>query len=99
MKTTTLSTSVTLGETFSNQITERIHVQPLIVHGTCIKFNQSDPFKIGDRYGGIPLNLLTNLIGWMILLVLFIMIRKNLVRTLGLRLASNTLIRVDAVVT
>ena len=37
----------------------------------CIKFNQSDPFHIGDRYGGIPLNLLTNLIGWIILLLLF----------------------------
>lgn len=38
--------------------------------GTCIKFNQSDPFHIGDRYGGIPLNLLTNTIGWAILLVI-----------------------------
>ena len=37
--------------------------------GTCLKFNQSDPFHIGDKYGGIPLNLLTNTIGWAILLV------------------------------
>ena len=43
-------------------------------HGSCIKFNQSDPFQIGDKYGGIPLNLLTNLIGWIVLLVLFIFI-------------------------
>ena len=37
--------------------------------GKCIKFNQSDPFHIGDKYGGIPLNLLTNTIGWTTLMV------------------------------
>ena len=40
--------------------------------GTCLKFNQSDPFHIGDKYGGIPLNLLTNTIGWAILLVILL---------------------------
>ena len=57
-------------------------------HGTCIKFNQSDPFQIGDKYGGIPLNLLTNLIGWIVLLVLFIFIRRNAVKRLVIRQAS-----------
>merc|ERR1719318_2065769 len=66
-------------------------IQPLISHGTCIKFNQSDPFHIGDKYGGIPLNLLTNCIGWTILMILFIMIRKNVVRTMGFRLATTTI--------
>ena len=67
--------------------------------GTCIKFNQSDPFHIGDRYGGIPLNLLTNLIGWIILLILFVLIRKNAVRKMGLKLASDTIDSMDAVTT
>ena len=44
-------------------------LRPIITSGTCIKFNQSDPFHIGDKYGGIPLNLLTNTIGWATLLV------------------------------
>ena len=57
-------------------------------HGSCIKFNQSDPFQIGDKYGGIPLNLLTNLIGWIVLLVLFVFIRRNAVKRLVIRQAS-----------
>ena len=61
-------------------------------HGTCIKFNQSDPFQIGDKYGGIPLNLLTNLIGWIVLLVLFIFIRRNeAMKRLVIRQASTTI--------
>ena len=55
----------------SEVVTEEIvkRLRPFIQSGTCIKFNQSDPFHIGDKYGGIPLNLLTNTIGWSILLV------------------------------
>jgi len=79
------STIIDLNE----HLTSRI--QPIITPKTCIKFNQSDPFHIGDRYGGIPLNLLTNFIGWSILIILFIIIRKNAVRAMGVRLASNTL--------
>ena len=60
-------------------------------HGSCIKFNQSDPFQIGDKYGGIPLNLLTNLIGWIVLLVLFVFIRRNAVKRLVIRQASTTI--------
>jgi len=60
-------------------------------HGSCIKFNQSDPFQIGDKYGGIPLNLLTNLIGWVVLLVLFVFIRRNAVKRLVIRQASTTI--------
>jgi len=57
---------------------------------TCIRqANRTDPFQIGvDRYGGIPLNLLTNLIGWVILLVLFVFIRKNALKTM--KLAAST---------
>ena len=72
----------------ANQATAQI--QPIKVQRMCIKFNPSDPFNIGDRYGGIPLNLLTNFIGWSILIILFIFIRKNAVRAMGFRLASNT---------
>ena len=86
---TTKFTSTIMDEESDNEITRRI--QPLISHGTCIKFNQSDPFHIGDKYGGIPLNLLTNCIGWTILMILFIMIRKNVVRTMGFRLATTTI--------
>ena len=57
-------------------------------HGSCIKFNQSDPFQIGDKYGGIPLNLLTNLIGWIVLLVLFVFIRRNSMKRAVIRQAS-----------
>ena len=60
-------------------------------HGSCIKFNQSDPFQIGDKYGGIPLNLLTNLIGWIVLLVLFVFIRRNSMKRLVIRQASTTI--------
>ena len=63
------------------------------IHGTCIKFNLSDPFHIGDKYGGIPLNLLTNFISWIILMILFIMIRKNVVRAMGFRIATTTIQR------
>ena len=46
------------------------------------RFNQSDPFfHIGDRYGGIPLNLCTNLLGSLVLMILFLIIRKNAVKS------------------
>ena len=50
---------------------------------TCgARFNQSDPFfHIGDRYGGIPLNLCTNLLGSLVLMILFLIIRKNAVKS------------------
>ena len=41
------------------------------------KSNDSDPFHIGNTYGGIPTNLITNTIGWILLLLLFIFIRKS----------------------
>ena len=62
-----------------------------VIYGKCINYTrQSDPFKIGDKYAGIPLNLLTNLIGWFVLLVLFVFIRKNAVKRMGIRFASTT---------
>ena len=39
--------------------------------------NQSDPFHLGNVYGGIPTNLITNTIGWILLMILFILIRKS----------------------
>ena len=76
-----------------------VTLAPAIYQQSCLKFNQSDPFHIGDRYGGIPLNLLTNLIGYVILLILFLLIRKNAVRNMGLKLASETIDTLDAVTT
>jgi hypothetical protein len=67
--------------------------------GSCIRFNQSDPFKIGNNYGGIPVNLVTNLIGWAILLILFFLIRKSTIRNVGRRVAKTTLDGVDSAVT
>ena len=62
-----LGSSSTLRTTSDDDLVTRIH--PQIVTGKCIKFNHSDPFHIGDKYGGIPLNLLTNTIGWTTLMV------------------------------
>ncbi|XP_023327129.1 CSC1-like protein 2 [Eurytemora carolleeae] len=61
----------------------------------CIVFNQSDPFKIGNRYGGIPVNLVTNLIGWTILILLFLLIRKSALRKVGKKVAKSTKDGVD----
>ena len=63
-----IGSSSTLRTTSDDDLVARIH--PQIVTGKCIKFNQSDPFHIGDKYGGIPLNLLTNTIGWTTLMVI-----------------------------
>jgi len=40
-------------------------------------FNKSDPFHIGNTYGGIPTNLVTNAIGWTLLMIGFLLIRKS----------------------
>ena len=77
----------------------RISISPIKSQNVCIKFNQSDPFHIGDRYGGIPLNLLTNLIGWIILLLLFFLIRKKVVRKISLGLSRDEIDGMDAVTT
>ena len=54
------------------------------------RFNQSDPFfHIGDKYGGIPLNLCTNLLGSLVLMVLFLIIRKNAVKSVKASLAVD----------
>jgi hypothetical protein len=50
---------------------------------SCIRLNQSDPFKIGNNYGGIPVNLVTNLICWAILIVFFLVVRKSTIRNVG----------------
>merc|ERR1719317_390697 len=77
----------------------RVSISPIKSQNVCIKFNQSDPFHIGDRYGGIPLNLLTNLIGWVILLLLFFLIRKKVVRKISLGLSMDEIDGMDAVTT
>ena len=61
-----MSTTTTTTTTSDGDFSHRIQIQG---PGKCIKFNQSDPFHIGDKYGGIPLNLLTNTIGWTTLMV------------------------------
>jgi hypothetical protein len=64
---------------------------------SCIRLNQSDPFKIGNNYGGIPVNLVTNLVCWAILIVLFFIIRKSTIRNVGRKMAKSTIDGVDAV--
>ena len=59
------------------------------------RLNQSDPFHIGDRYGGIPLNLCTNLLGSCVLLILFLVIRKNAVRSVRAKLSLESLDNVN----
>ena len=43
----------------------------------CLQYAASDPFRVGHQYGSIPANLLTNTVVWLALLVLFFIIRKN----------------------
>jgi len=81
--------NITETTTESVMVTDTTVTISVPAHGACIKFNQSDPFKIGDKYGGIPLNLLTNTIGWSVLIIMFIFIRKNIVKKMGLSLAEN----------
>ena len=59
------------------------------------RLNQSDPFHIGDRYGGIPLNLCTNLLGSSVLLILFLVIRKNAVKSVRAKLSLESLDNVN----
>ena len=61
------------------------------------KQNQSDPFHIGDKYGGIPLNLFTNMLGSAAIIILFLVIRKNAVKKVGRRIANDTLDNVENV--
>lgn len=39
--------------------------------------NSTDPFHIGNPYGGLPQNLITNMIGVAIILLLFLVLRKR----------------------
>jgi len=53
---------------------------PDIENGTCAltkKGNDSDPFHLGNTYGGLPTNLITNGIGWVLLMLAFIFLRKS----------------------
>eukprot|EP00092_Neocalanus_flemingeri_P025310 GFUD01027442.1.p1 GENE.GFUD01027442.1~~GFUD01027442.1.p1 ORF type:complete len:880 (+),score=162.84 GFUD01027442.1:356-2995(+) len=57
--------------------------------------NNSDPFHLGgNSYGGIPTNLITNAIVWLLLMILFIFIRKSAFKHMKLEnlggLFSNT---------
>ena len=46
--------------------------------------NKSDPYHLGNVYGGIPTNLITNYLGWMVLKIMFILIRKSAFKYLKL---------------
>ncbi|XP_023342328.1 CSC1-like protein 2 [Eurytemora carolleeae] len=48
-------------------------------------FNSTDPFHIGNTYGGLPTNLVTNLIGWTFLMLLFVMVRKSAYKYIKLK--------------
>ena len=51
--------------------------------------NTTDPFSIRANYGGIPEALVLNLLGWLALLVLFLVIRKNVFNVLSRGLQRN----------
>lgn len=59
------------------------------------RINQSDPFHIGDKYGGIPLNLCTNLLGSSVLIILFLLIRKNALKSVRASLTRDALYNVN----
>jgi len=40
-------------------------------------YNTTDPFHLGNTYGGLPTNLVTNLIGWTLLMLMFLIVRKS----------------------
>ena len=51
--------------------------------------NTTDPFSIRANYGGIPEALVINLLGWLALLVLFLIIRKNVFNVMSRGLQRN----------
>lgn len=51
--------------------------------------SQSNVYHLENTYGGIPQNLITNLVGWACLLFLFIVLRKSAWKVL------NTVVRKD----
>ena len=51
--------------------------------------NTTDPFSIRANYGGIPEALVINLLGWLALLVLFLVIRKNVFNVMSRGLQRN----------
>ena len=53
-------------------------------------YNQSDPFHVGDTWGGVPLNLLTNVLGSVIIILLFVVVRRNTVKKVGRKIATDT---------
>ena len=57
----------------------------------CIANNRSDPFNIGVNYGGLPVNLLTNVIGWAVLMLLFILLhKKSAIRAVGRKVVGHS---------
>ena len=60
--------------------------------GKCNYYNRtgnSDPFSIRANYGGIPESLVVNLLGWLALLVLFLVMRKNVFNVMSRGLQRN----------
>ena len=94
-----MNATTTIEAMMMNTTTTEIPPPPPPQHGNCIKMNQSDPFKIGDKYQGIPVNIVTNLIGWVVLIVLFVFIRKNAVKKLSLQMAATTVDSIQTAVT
>ena len=51
--------------------------------------NTTDPFSIRANYGGIPEALVINLLGWLALMVLFLILRKNVFNMMSRGLQRN----------
>ena len=69
---------LTVSEASEVKITRKVHLPDHEDGGkTCLKYYASDPFSVGHKYGSIPANLLTNTVVWLVLIVLFFIVHKN----------------------
>ena len=51
--------------------------------------NGSDIFHIGMEFGGIPSNLLTNFVAWLLILLMFFFARKSMLNIMTDKLGRN----------
>ena len=67
-----------MSEASEGKISRKVHLPDHEDGGkTCLKYYASDPFSVGHKYGSIPANLLTNTVVWLLLIVLFFIVHKN----------------------
>ena len=63
-----------------------------LVNMKCNEFgNSTDPdlFGIGNEFGGIPNNFITNFLGWLIFMLIFVLSRKSCIKVIVGTLGKN----------